>query len=209
MSQMAALECLLFVAGEPLDGKSIAHALQCEEAEVPSLVDQLDAALRERESGLQVVRIVGGYQLATRPEHVEAIGRLLDRGSGKLSRAALETLSIIAYRQPTTMPEIEMVRGVSSSGVVKTLMDRSLIAEAGRKQTVGRPILYATTPEFLHYFGLNDLADLPPLDESETAELMAAAAESIAAGLQEDDAPPPAEAAEAEDEAEDEEELDE
>lgn len=169
MNLVAALECLLFVAGEPLDARSLAQAMLCEEAEVPGLIEELAAALRARESGLQVVRIAGGYQLATRAEYSEVVGRLVARGSGKLSRAALETLSIIAYRQPTTLPEIEMVRGVSSSGVVKTLLERGLIAEAGRKQTVGRPILYATTQEFLHYFGLNDLADLPPLEEGEPA----------------------------------------
>jgi segregation and condensation protein B len=166
MSRVAELECLLFVAGEPLDARALSQALLCDEAEARGLADELEAVLRERESGLQVVRIAGGYQLATRPEHAEVVGRLVARSAGKLSRAALETLSIVAYRQPTTLPEIEMVRGVSSSGVVKTLLERGLITEAGRKQTVGRPILYATTPEFLHYFGLNDLADLPPLDES-------------------------------------------
>src|SRR5207248_2628101 len=97
------------------------------------------------------------------------ISRLLARASSKLSRAALETLAIVAYRQPVTAPEIEAVRGVSVDGVLKTLLDRRLIAEAGRRQTVGRPVLYVTTSDFLHYFGMLDLDQLPRLD----ADMMA------------------------------------
>ena len=102
--------------------------------------------------------------MATRPEHAEAVGRLLARSSSKLSRAALETLAIIAYRQPITAPEIDAVRGVSSASVLKTLLERRLIAEAGRKATIGRPTLYATTPDFMHYFGLADLSQLPMIE---------------------------------------------
>lgn len=168
-SLSAAVECMLFVAGEPLSLAEMARALQCEEFVVEAALRELQLALGERGSGLQIVHIACGWQLATRPEHAEAIGRLLARASSKLSRAALETLAIIAYRQPITQPEIEAVRGVSVGGVVKTLLERKLIAEAGRKQTVGRPILYATTPEFLHYFALSGLDELPPLPEAEAA----------------------------------------
>ncbi|HLJ56365.1 MAG TPA: SMC-Scp complex subunit ScpB, partial [Chthonomonadaceae bacterium] len=118
----------------------------------------------ERHSGLQLLRIAGGWQLATRPEHSETIARLMSRGQSKLSRAAMETLAIVAYRQPITAPEIEAVRGVSAAGVIKTLLERRLIQEMGRKETLGRPILYATTPDFLHYFGIADLAQLPALE---------------------------------------------
>ena len=109
-----------------------------------------------------MLRIANGWQMATRPEHAEVIGRMLARGSSKLSRASMETLAIIAYRQPITAPEIEAVRGVSVSGVLKTLLERRLISEAGRKATLGRPMLYVTTPDFLHYFALADLEQLPP-----------------------------------------------
>lgn len=166
MSQVAALECLLFISGEPLAAQDLAGALQCNVEQVDQLADALNASLRERESGLHVLRIAGGYQLATRPEHAETVGRLLARGASRLSRAALEVLAIIAYRQPTTLPEIEAVRGVSSSGVLKTLQERRLIEEVGRRATLGRPILYATTKEFLHYFAMEKLEDLPPLEEA-------------------------------------------
>jgi segregation and condensation protein B len=95
------------------------------------------------------------------------VGRLIARSARKLSRAALETLAIVAYRQPVTQPEIEVVRGVQVSGVLDTLLDRGLIREQGRKVAIGRPILYATTPEFLHYFALKDLAELPALEAEE------------------------------------------
>jgi segregation and condensation protein B len=160
----AALEALLFVSGEPVSLADLARALALEEIAVEAALRSLQIGLAERGSGLQLLRIAGGWQLATRPEHAEAIGRLLTRASSKLSRAAMETLAIIAYRQPITAPELEAVRGVSVGGVLKTLAERRLIAEAGRKATVGRPMLYVTTPDFLHYFGLHDLAQMPPLE---------------------------------------------
>lgn len=160
----AALECLLFVSGEPVTLVDLARALGQDEIETEAALRSLQIALTERGSGLQVMRIANGWQLATRPEHAEVIGRMLTRGSSKLSRAGMETLAIIAYRQPITAPEIEAVRGVSVSGVLKTLLERRLIAEAGRKATLGRPMLYVTTPDFLHYFALADLEQLPPLE---------------------------------------------
>jgi segregation and condensation protein B len=161
-----AVECLLFVASEPVPLREIARALDCDEVAAEMAICELREVLDERGAGLQVVHIAGGYQLATRPEYAEFIGRLFARGGTKLSRAALETLSIIAYQQPVTQPEIEAVRGVACDGVLKTLLDRRLISEEGRRQTVGRPILYATTEDFLHYFGLAALTDLPPLDDT-------------------------------------------
>ncbi len=159
------LEALLFVAGEPLVTKDIARALQLEEFEIAALITQLQDELQDRMSGIQVLHISGGFQLSTVPECAETIARLLARGTNKLSRPALETIAIIAYRQPVTQPEIEAIRGVSVGGVVKTLLDRKLIQEAGRKQALGRPILYTTTPEFLHYFAIGDIAELPSLEE--------------------------------------------
>jgi segregation and condensation protein B len=169
VSLSPALECLLFVAGEPLPLSEMARALQCDELTVEEALRALQLELGERGSGLQIISIANGYQLSTRSEHAETIARLLARGSNKLSRAALETLAIIAYRQPITQPEIEAVRGVGVAGVVKNLLDKKLVAEAGRKQVVGRPILYATTPEFLHYFAIADLSELPPLAPGEEA----------------------------------------
>ncbi len=160
----AALECLLFIAGEPVPLADLARALQCEEAEAEAALRSLQVSLAERGSGLQLLRIAGGWQLATRPEYAEVIARLLTRGGSKLSRAALETLAIIAYRQPITAPEMEAVRGVSVGGVLKTLIERRLITEAGRRATLGRPMQYVTTADFLHYFGIAELAQMPPLE---------------------------------------------
>ncbi len=170
------LEAYLFVATEPVQAAEIARVLQLDAAAVEeALEDMVNAYARRINSGLHVVRIAGGYQMATRPALAVGIGRLLAAPSQKsrLSKPALETLAIIAYQQPVTQAEIEAVRGVSADGVLKTLAERQLIAEAGRKEVAGRPILYATTPDFLHYFGLHTLEDLPPLkdialeDESE------------------------------------------
>ncbi|MCS6776722.1 MAG: SMC-Scp complex subunit ScpB [Chloroherpetonaceae bacterium] len=167
---VAALECLLFVSGEPVPLTELSRATGRDSETIACALHVLRSRLEERGSGLQLLHIAGGWQLSTRPEHAEAIGRLLTRDSHKLSRAALETLAIIAYRQPITAPEIEAVRGVSVSGVLRTLLDRRLIQEAGRKETVGRPVLYRTTPDFLHYFGLSDLSQLPPLGDETPAE---------------------------------------
>ncbi len=160
----AALECLLFVSGEPVLISDLARALETDTITVEAVLRSLQISLKERDSGLQLLRIAGGWQLATRSEYSTAVARLLTRTSTKLSRASMETLAIIAYRQPITAPEIEAIRGVSVGGVLKTLLDRRLIQEAGRKMALGRPMLYTTTPDFLHYFGIADISQLPPLD---------------------------------------------
>lgn len=170
MNLTSAVECLLFVAGEPLNLQDMARALLCDEYTAEEALRELQLRLGESGSGLQVVSIAGGWQLATRMEYSETIGRLVTRNGGKLSHAALETLAIIAYRQPITIPEIEAVRGVSASGVVKSLQEKRLVAEVGRKQTIGRPILYATTQEFLHYFAISSLEELPVLENFEPEE---------------------------------------
>lgn len=158
-----AVECLLFVASEPLSSKDLAEALEMEQGTIQEAIDELIHSLEER-SGLQVVKVAGGYQLCTRPEYAEYCAKLLHPGNQRLSRAALETLAVVAYRQPVTVPEIEAVRGVAAGGVVRTLLDRGLIKEAGRKPTVGRPILYCTTEEFLQHFGLSDISELPDVE---------------------------------------------
>jgi len=120
----------------------------------------------ERPSGLQFVEVAGGYQIVTRPELHEWVRRLFhERTSHKLSVAALETLAVIAYRQPVTAPEIAEIRGVNTSGVLGTLADRKLVKIVGRKQVVGRPFMYGTTREFLERFGLNDVSDLPKVED--------------------------------------------
>jgi segregation and condensation protein B len=160
----AVLECFLFVSPEPVTPAQVAGTLEIDERAAREALE----GLRERfaSPGLQVVRVAGGYQLCTRPEHAELISRFLRPAAQRLSRPALESLAIIAYRQPITQPEIEAIRGVNCSGVIKTLLERSLILEKGRKETVGRPILYVTTDQFLKHFGLKDLTELPLLEES-------------------------------------------
>ena len=157
------LECMLFVSPQPLVTAHVAKSLEIDEAVVDQAIHELRLEYADR--GLQVVRIAGGYQMCTRPEYAEHVSKLLKPDRVKLSRAALETVAIIAYRQPITQPEIEGVRGVNSDGVVKTLMERNLIRQLGRRETAGRPMLYATTEEFLNHFGLNDLSQLPELEE--------------------------------------------
>ena len=157
------IECMLFVSGEPVSVKDLARTTETDADAVYAAI----RTLRDRyaHSGLQIVEIAGGFQLATRPEYAPAVGRLLAPHANRLSRPSLETVTIVAYRQPCTQADIETVRGVSSDGVLKTLIERGLLKEAGRKPSPGRPILYATTDDFLHYFGLASLSDLPPLDE--------------------------------------------
>src|SRR6266852_5564977 len=160
----AVLECFLFVSPDPVTPAQAAAALDLDERAARDALE----GLRERYSsaGLQVIRVAGGYQLCTRPEHGEFIVRFLRPPVQRLTRPALETLAIVAYRQPITQPEIEAIRGVNCAGVVKTLCERDLIAEKGRKETVGRPILYVTTDQFLKHLGLQDLTELPLLEES-------------------------------------------
>ena len=159
----SALECMLFVADGPLTIQELAESLELEEVRVEEALCELETHLDSR-GGLQLMRVAGGFQLCTKPEYADYCEMLLQPAKRKLSKAALETLAVVAYRQPCTMPEVEAVRGVSVDGVMKTLSERGLVMEAGRKRTPGRPILYATTPEFLEYFGLNDLSELPDID---------------------------------------------
>lgn len=157
------LECMLFVSPQPLMTAHVAKSLELEETVVDQAIHELRLEYADR--GLQIVRIAGGYQMCTRPEYSEQVSKLLKPEKVRLSRAALETVAIIAYRQPITQPEIEAIRGVNSDGVVKTLTERNLIKQVGRRETAGRPMLYATTEEFLNHFGLNDLTQLPELED--------------------------------------------
>src|SRR6185436_15249386 len=136
---------------------------------IRTLLDQLIAEFDRPEHGITIREVAGGHKMATKAEHHDAVRRFVKtlKPPLKLSLPALETLAVIAYKQPVTVPEILEIRGVSGGGVVKTLLDRKLITTAGRKQVIGRPILYKTTKEFLVQFGLNDVTELPSLKEFE------------------------------------------
>jgi segregation and condensation protein B len=160
------IEALIFASPEPVTMKTLLRLLDSEPKE--DIVAALDELKRDydRPGGLQIVEVAGGYQIVTRPELHEWVRRLFhERTTQKLSVAALETLAVVAYKQPVTGPEIAEIRGVGISGVLATLMERKLIKIVGRKQVVGRPFLYGTTREFLERFGLNDLSDLPKVED--------------------------------------------
>jgi len=167
MSDLRAIvEALIFASPEPVTVKALVKLLDSEPKEdVLAALEELKKAYDEP-GGLQLVEVAGGYQIVTRPELNEWVRRLFnERTTQKLSVAALETLAVIAYKQPVTGPEIAEIRGVNTVGVVGTLMERKLVKIAGRKQVVGRPFLYGTTREFLTRFGLNDLSDLPKVED--------------------------------------------
>lgn len=168
----AALEAILFVAGEPVSRERLLGLFAEEDAparqEAAAALDAVLARYSEPGRGIMADEVGGGVRLVTRPELNDWLRRFFDSGgSSKLSMAALETLAIVAYRQPVTAPEIQELRGVNPSGVLKTLLERHLIRISGRKDVVGKPFLYTTTREFLVHFGLKNLKDLPPLEEFE------------------------------------------
>jgi segregation and condensation protein B len=162
----AIVEALIFASPDPLTPKAIYKLLDSEPKEdVKAALDALKKDY-DRPGGLQLVEVAGGYQIVTRPDLHEWVRRLFhERSTQKLSVQALETLAVIAYKQPITALEITEVRGVNTSGVLNTLLERHLVKIVGRKQVVGRPFLYATTKEFLIRFGLNDLSDLPKVED--------------------------------------------
>ena len=165
----AALECVLYLAGEPLSTSEIARILEVTESRAEQIVEALSGSIAGR--GLQVIRVAGGYRLTTKAKYAQYVERLHPPARVRLSRPALETLAIVAYRGPITRPEIEAIRGVNVDGVIETLLNHRLVCEKGRKDTVGRPMLYATTEDFLTHFGLNSLSDLPPLPEGASIPL--------------------------------------
>jgi segregation and condensation protein B len=161
-------EALIFVADEPISVRNLADILEEDRQIIEAAVEQLKTEYDERGGGLQLREIGGGWQISTRAEYHEEIRRYLkSRPSAKLSLAALETLAVIAYKQPITVPEILEIRGVQSASAIKTLLDKKLIVAKGRKETVGRPMLYGTSKEFLIQFGLKDLSDLPSIEDFE------------------------------------------
>ena len=167
MSELKAIvEALIFASPEPVTIKTLIKLLDSEpKEEVVAAVNALKQDY-DRPGGLQMVEVAGGYQIVTRPELHEWVRKLFhDRTTQKLSVAALETLAVVAYKQPVTGPEIADIRGVNTVGVIGTLLERKLVKIVGRKQVVGRPFLYGTTREFLERFGLNDLSDLPKVED--------------------------------------------
>jgi len=166
---VAQLEALLFVAAEPVTATELAEAAQVNPKAVEEALQHLESALAT--SGLRLQRHAGRFQLTTAPEMATQIERFLGLESrSHLSHSALETLAIVAYNQPATRPQIDLVRGVNSETMLKSLLAKGLIYEMGRSEGPGRPILYATTPDFLQHLGLNSIADLPALQAAAVGE---------------------------------------
>src|SRR3990170_3829703 len=162
------VEALIFVADEPLTVKTLAEVLEEDRETIESAIEELKNEYEQREGGLQLREIASGWQISTRTEFHEEIRKFLKtRPSAKLSLAALETLAVIAYKQPVTVPEILEIRGVQSASAIKTLLDKRLIVAKGRKETVGRPMQYGTSKDFLLQFGLKDLSELPSIEDFE------------------------------------------
>ena len=164
--RIAIIEALIFVSEDPLTTKTIADVLREDREVIDPAVAELATEFNSRNGGLQLREVAGGWQFATRPEYHEHVRAYLkSRPSAKLSIASLETLAVIAYKQPVTVPEILEIRGVQSPSSIKTLLDKKLIVAKGRKETVGRPMMYGTSKEFLLQFGLKDLGELPSMED--------------------------------------------
>jgi len=165
----AALEAIIYAADEPATIEQLTNALGEEKLAVQASLDELVASYAAEERGIEIRAVAGGYKMYTKPQHHDVVRRFIKslRPPLRLSMPALETLAVIAYKQPVTSPEISEIRGVNTSGVISTLLDKHLITTAGRKEVMGRPILYKTSKEFLMRFGLSDLEELPSLKEFE------------------------------------------
>jgi segregation and condensation protein B len=174
------LEAIIYLAKEPVSIGAICKALpDVERAEVEQKVQELIEKYRSPEHGVEIREVADGLKFSTKPEHHEVLRKFIKSQipPTRLSLAALETLAVIAYKQPVTVPEIQEIRGVHAAGVIKTLLDKKFIATSGRKEVLGRPILYKTTRDFLVHFGLKDLAELPSMEEFEELIKTQAAAE--------------------------------
>jgi segregation and condensation protein B len=164
-----ALEAIIYAADEPATVEQLASALGEDKLPVKVALDELVASYASEDRGIEIRAVAGGYKMYTKPHHHDVVRRFIKslRPPLRLSMPALETLAVIAYKQPVTAPEISEIRGVNTSGVISTLLDKKLITTAGRKEVIGRPILYKTSKEFLMRFGLSDLEELPSLKEFE------------------------------------------
>src|ERR1700732_1345435 len=164
-----ALETIIYAADEPATLDQIAKAVGEEKATVRATLDEMIASYVTEDRGVEIRAVAGGYRVYTKPQHHEVVRRFIKslRPPLRLTMPALETLAVIAYKQPATQPEIQEIRGVSCAGVIQTLLEKRLITTAGRKHVIGRPILYRTSREFLMRFGLSDVDELPSLKEFE------------------------------------------
>lgn len=180
------IEVLIFASDEPLPVKQIrSYVEEVTPKEIKQAVDQLNHEYKQTERTFQIIEVAGGYQMVSRPNYAPWVKKLFQgRSKNRLSQAALESLSVIAFRQPVSRTEIDATRGVNSDGVVRTLLERKLIRITGRAEGPGRPLLYATTKEFLRYFGVNSIEDLPKPKEIE--ELLKDK-ESLPEGVEEDE----------------------
>jgi len=159
------LEAALFLSGEPLTASALKTITELDEPEIQRLMNELIAEYRTRDGGVLIAEIANGYQMVTHPHYAPWVKKIAGSEATRLSLAALETLAIVAYKQPIIKAEVEQVRGVNSDGVIKTLLERRLIKIMGKKEAPGKPLLYGTTKDFLQYFGLKDLAELPTLKD--------------------------------------------
>lgn len=171
-AEVAALEALLFVAKDPLRAEKIAEIMEISEENIHELVETLQERYADPLSGLVLIELDNGYKIGTKPSLARYIEILYKQPTQTLSNAALEVLSIIAYKQPLTRGEIDFIRGVHSDTALATLVEKGLVKEIGRKDSPGRPILYGTTDAFLLHFGLKSLKDLPELEVSAEEELL-------------------------------------
>lgn len=162
----ALVESLLFVSGDPVTLQTLKNVADMPEADLKQLLDELIASYRDNNGGILIIEVATGYQMVANPQYVSWIRKMMNTSTpNKLSLPALETLAIIAYNQPIIKAELEQIRGVNADGVIKSLLDKRLIKIMGRKEVPGKPLLYGTTKEFLEYFGLKDLTELPTLKE--------------------------------------------
>jgi segregation and condensation protein B len=187
----AALEAIIYAADEPATLDQIAHALGVEKMEARTALDFLVASYQTDERGIEVRKVAGGWKFYTKPQHHEVVRKFIKslQPPLRLTMPALETLAVIAYKQPATVPEINEIRGVNVGGVIKTLLEKRLITTAGRKEVIGRPILYRTSRQFMIRFGLSDLDELPSLKEFEQLAQAALGSDEGIAPAEADDTP--------------------
>ncbi len=162
----SAMESILFVSSEPMDEKKLAQILEIKPKEAREIAEEFIREYETRSSGIKLLKVAGGYFFAVAPEMADYVRQLYKPKYTSLSNASLETLAIIAYQQPVTRAEIEKIRGVNSDKIVSNLTEKGLIKELGKKEAPGRPLLYGTTREFLLYFGINSLDELPKITEN-------------------------------------------
>ncbi|HXW61891.1 MAG TPA: SMC-Scp complex subunit ScpB [Candidatus Acidoferrales bacterium] len=195
----AALEAIIYAADEPATLDQIAHALGVEKTQTRAALDLLVASYATDERGIEVRQVAGGWKFYTKPQHHEVVRKFIKslQPPLRLTMPALETLAVISYKQPITVPEINEIRGVHVGGVIKTLLEKRLITTAGRKEVIGRPILYRTSKQFLMRFGLSDLDELPSLKEFEQLAQAALGSDSGLAPAEVEPVPAPATSGEA------------